>query len=119
MKRDMDLARRILLELERVSYDGGPVFLRFQDCEPRMLDLHVQILKEAGLIDVADCSGMSDLNVLPTRLTWQGYEFVELVRSETSWQTARETVQKAVGAQPFELLKTTLERMARDAMNGR
>jgi hypothetical protein len=81
VKRDIDLLRRILLDLESGSsvHDAGE--------DPQTLDYHIQLLHDAGLI-VAD--ELVPGQWWPERITWAGHEF--LTSPET---TSRGTEPKA------------------------
>lgn len=56
MKRDMDLFRRILLQLEASPEATGHsrIDLDIEDRDPTEVSYHVQLLKEAGLIEAVN-----------------------------------------------------------------
>ena len=59
MKRDMDLARLILLKIEQTADDPRSwINLEVPDYTPAEVSYHVMILNEAGLIDACDLSTM-------------------------------------------------------------
>ena len=84
MKRDLDLARRILLELEAdpEATGGCAVGLDIEGRETAEVYYHVQLLTDVGLIE--SDSSMSNTRdgfvCLPTRLTYAGHEFLETSR---------------------------------------
>jgi hypothetical protein len=117
MKRDMDLARKILLDVEQCeetdgfghfkpSYDGHSLQEVFY---------HIKLLDEAGLIEVLDLRELSNPRQWPTRLTWAGHEFLDAARDDTRWQKAKRFVIDKTGSLSFELLKQALMKLATDA----
>lgn len=111
MKRDMDLVRLILLEIEHSS-DGAQLQMNFDipDYTPEIVSYHLMILHDAGLIEASDLSTMGrGLFWCPKRLTWSGHEFLDAARNDSIWKKAKE---KASGMN-FELLKELLLNLAR------
>ena len=87
MKRDWDLVREILLNLEECASSRGR--LRPEDVAGRdreIVSYHMQILMEAGLI-IGECSRSigAPLYCTAHRLTWTGHEFLDQVRNHTAW----------------------------------
>ena len=107
MKRDMDLARRILFEIEKQSFDESETALKFDGFTDEEVSYHIMLLDEAGLITAHDLSGGSDLFWIPKRLTWQGYEFLDAARDDTRWNKAKEAMAGA-GGFVFEVAKALL-----------
>ena len=91
MKRDFDLLRSLLVELEGES----PVDLSSYSQD--QLNYHKALLKEAGLVEAiinyptSHQTDIPDLAML-TRLTWEGHEFLDRARSETTWNSAKKIV---------------------------
>ena len=118
MKRDMDLARRILEGIEASPFDGGEAELNFPDVAADAIQYHLLLLTEAGLIETIDVSSMSGARFIPTRLTWTGHEFLEAARNETLWQRAKSTVQSKTGGLAFDVLLAVLKDQAKRAVLG-
>ncbi len=107
MKRDMDLVRQILFEIEKQSFEDSGQLLKFDGYSDEEVSYHVMLLDEAGLIQAKDLSGGSDLMWIPMRLTWQGHEFLDAARDETRWNKAKDAMSKA-GGFVFEVGKALL-----------
>ena|SRR6266436_6058713 len=105
MKRDMDLARQILQQIEEKSEGLKRVTLDLPDHAPEEIHYHLKLLKEAGLIEAVDCTTGAGLCFIPIRLTWQGNEFLDAIKNETVWNKVKGTVKEKGGAIPFEILK--------------
>lgn len=120
MKRDMDLVRQILLELEDAPYRGGWVNLEIEeDLEDDVYSYHVQLLYEAGLIEAQDLSTLDGVAWKPKRLTWEGHEFLEAARESSRWEKAKEVMQKEGGGLAVSVLKEVLLSMMRgDVLGG-
>ena len=100
MKRDMDLARKILLEIESWSYDKFADIPVIEGYSQEEVGFHSYLLKEAGLIDGID-RRVDQLPVpctIPRRLTWNGYEFLEASRDPARWEKAKGIASKLGGA---------------------
>lgn len=113
MKRDMDLIRRITLETERLpiggQLDGLP------DVDPRAFGRHAEWMVEANLIKAAVHTMDGHPHAVVLRLTWEGCEFAETVRSDTLWVKAKEHVIKPSASWTFGVLK---EWLANEIRNG-
>ena len=112
MKRDMDLIRQILTEIEAKPFDGNMINLDLEDSAgDQKLRYHVILLREAGLIDAVEpFPGGDSLQtgpIYPTRLTWEGHEFLEAARDDTRWNKAKDTMAKT-GGFVFEVGKALL-----------
>lgn len=107
MKRDIDLLRRILLDLESGSsvHDAGE--------DPQTLHYHIQLLHDAGLI-VAD--ELVPGQWWPERITWAGHEFLDLARNDISWNRTKCNVASKVSSAPFAIVQELLARDLRSAL---
>jgi hypothetical protein len=107
MKRNMDLIRILLFQIERESNGLDLVPVGVEDYPEQEVQFHLMLLDEAGLIKTYDMSGGDSLMFMPVRLTWQGYEFLDAARDDTRWNKAKETMNKA-GGFVFEVAKALL-----------
>ena len=118
MNRDMDLARQILLAVERTPYQGKPGFLlTLKDISKEELDYHIMLLQEAGLIEATGTtyqSGRIEWRI--KRLTWEGHEFLDAARNENRWNQAKKTIGEKGGSLTFDILKAVLAQLARQAV---
>jgi len=118
VKRDLDLIRRIRLDIEARG-DGSssdrPGFGHLGDNghDPEALQYHVQLMHDAGLI-VAD--ELVPGQWWPERITWAGHEFLDLARNEALWQRTKDDVQTKAGSAPFEVVRDLLRRRVSDQL---
>lgn len=108
MKRDMDLIRRIALELENQAI--GEELTGLEGVESDVFALHATWMKEAGLIDafIQEYMGGEQL-VMARRLTWAGCEFADAIRDDTLWKKAKANVLKPGMSFTFDVLKDWLK----------
>ena len=120
MKRDMDLCRRILFDIEaNADAPGqGPVRLTIEGHEPAEVSYHVQLLNDAGLLEAKNLSTLKGLDWRPIRLTYAGHEFIEAARKDSLWQKAKTTVLEKTGGLSLEALKAVLTKLVTDAVLG-
>ena len=107
MKRDMDLVRILLIEMEKTpSYLSNPN-LDIPGYSQEEVHFHLMLLEEAGLIKARDMSAGNDIYWIPERLTWQGYEFLEASKNNDVWNKTKEIMAKS-GGFVFEIAKSVL-----------
>ena len=115
MKRDMDLARRILIEIEAAPYTGSPSYSISQitDFDLEEVNYHIMLLEEIGLIKAKGLHSRGGKSKwLIERLTFEGHEFLEAAKNETIWQKAKKLIQDKGGALTFEVAKAVLAQVA-------
>jgi hypothetical protein len=98
----MDLARKILLAMEKDEECTGPGWVNGLDLggeppDPARLVYHVMLLAEAGLIIARDMTNTSGMAWMPVRLTWEGHEFLDKARDEGIWRKAVELAKEKTG----------------------
>lgn len=113
MKRDMDIVRRIALQTADLPY--GEMLDRLEGVEDVVFATHVQWMEEAGLVkaSIAEYVG-GHMNAVVLRLTWDGCEFADSVRSDTLWNAAKTKVLMPSGSWTFGLLRDWLAAEIRD-----
>jgi Hypothetical protein (DUF2513) len=120
MKRDMDLARSILLKLEESKDATGQqgVDVAIEGHFPAEVAYHVMLLSEAGLVEADDNLDFEGPDWTARRLTWAGHEFLETSRVESLWTKAKEVVMEKTGGLSFDVLKAILAQLAVAAATG-
>ena len=113
MKRDMDLVRKILLAIEAHPPTLGPLKIQIDGYPKEIVDYHLTLMKDAGLIEginPGSKSGLGDIYAMtiPMRMTWQGCEFLDASRDENRWNKAKEIVKEMGSSVSFDVLKSLL-----------
>ena len=101
MKRDMELTRQILFQVEESPHARGWVELNLPGHTEEEVSEHVRLLTEAGLLKATDVSTRGNFEWKPSRLTWEGHEFLNAIKNDTVWNNVKQTVKEKGGAIPF------------------
>src|SRR5688572_22316690 len=105
MKRDMDLVRTILLEIEE-SQNPRSVKLQCHGYSQDEIQEHLMLLVQAKLIKAREVHSLEAGTVLiPQRLTWHGHEFIESTRNEGIWQKVKAEIKDRGTSLPFSLIQ--------------
>ena len=119
MKRDMDLVRQILIEIERS--ETGNLNFDALGYERQQVYLHIELMKEHGLVDaviISDDDGPEHGILMCTveRLTWNGHDFLDEIRDESIWEQAKRKCLNGTGGLSFDLLKGCLIYVAKQKL---
>ena len=112
MKRDMDLVKQILLEAE--DLDTPKLDLPIEGYDQIVVNEHVYLCTQAGLIEATilrDQDGRA-AQVITSRLTWQGHEFLQLARNNALWNKAKSNFKDKAVNFSFEMLFLYLKQEA-------
>ncbi|MEW6303439.1 MAG: DUF2513 domain-containing protein [Verrucomicrobiota bacterium] len=88
MKRDLNLVRAILLDIEAAPAGGPITRFHYEGKEKAEILEHIQLLLDAGLVegevrlDHRNCPNAC----LVYRMTWNGQEFVARAKNDTLWK---------------------------------
>jgi hypothetical protein len=112
MKRDMDLIRLLLLDIEGDEKTDLSGFSKEQ------LNYHKALLIEAGLVQgaIANDGGGNIAAVKTIRLTWDGHEFLSAARNNSIWNKAKEAISKANLAITVPILKELLTILVKEQL---
>jgi hypothetical protein len=111
MKRDIDLIRQLLFELERHDADCPPDALAISDGRQNeeRIRYHLKLLVDAGLAKETNRTSGGQPCL---RLTCAGHELLDLCRSETRWREAKRVVWEQTGALSLNVLRALLTKWA-------
>ena len=112
MKRDMDLARQTMLELEKAPSFGDWVTISPEGWSEQEVNYHIMLLSKAGLIEADDVSDSESIEWAAKNLTMQGHDFLEAAKNETIWRKAKKYIQDKGGVLTFEVVKAVLAQAA-------
>ena len=107
MKRDFELLRKLLLDIEGDVVDVSSY-------SKEQILYHKALLLEAGLADgpkahysSREFSDIPD-RVIIRRLTWEGHNFIDAIRDEGRWQKAKEWIRVGGKILTLETLKEAI-----------
>ena len=103
MKRDKELMREILLQVEASTTTTGWIELELPGHSEVEVSNHVELLSEAGFLQAHDLSTLDGPDWRPERLTYEGHEFLDTVRDPEIWRNTREAAKK-IGSSSVEVL---------------
>lgn len=110
MKRDNDLIRKLMLELE-VANRVVTADLEVDGYERNQIAYHLSLIVKTNLADgnVSYYMGNEDPTVpgavMALRLTPAGHDFIDTIRDDRVWSKTKETVAKVGGSVSVDLLK--------------
>jgi hypothetical protein len=109
MERNMDLARSILLGIEKHPRHSERIRLHFDGFSDEEISYHVKLLGDAGLLESTKFAvGNTSPEYIPINLTWAGHEFLDAARSEDRWNKAKKIMKEKGGGIVFEVMKSLL-----------
>jgi DNA-binding PadR family transcriptional regulator len=117
MKRDLDLMKAILLELEESPSTNGWLELEIEGRMSEEVSEHVHLLAEAGLIEAYDASSSDGQDWKPVRLTNSGHDFLEYSRNDNAWNSSKRALSK-VGTITLDLMKSAMIEFVKRQMQG-
>lgn len=111
MKRDLDLARQLLLDIENRGTDCSVSVLRSgtNHQSDEQVRHHLRLLIDAGMLKEID---RTSAGIPCVRLTHDGYELLELARSENRWREAKYACQERIGGLSLSVIRGILLRWA-------
>lgn len=137
MKRNMDLIRGLLLDIEANENVNGKFVISDADFgavggdNRTAIQYHLRLLLDAGYIEGEDLlkSAKSSPNVdihrmlkeegapiLVTRMTWAGHDFLDTVRDNKVWSQTKEAL-KGVEGVGIDMLKDVAKKIGKTIIN--
>ena len=116
MKRDVDLCRQLLLDLEARGADCAISSLHGRlagEAEDRVR-FHLRLLVDAGFVKQFEPTTGGGTYA---RLTNSGIELIELCRSDARWREAKAMVLERTGGLSLTVLRTVLTKWAVEAVS--
>ncbi len=109
MQRDWDKIREILIKLEEMPAEKGNLCLGdFPPGEAYEYSYNTELLMEAGVIygDMSKTLGSHASDFMAIRLTWEGHEFIDAIRSDNVWEKTKTSFVTSGLSMTFDLVKT-------------
>ena len=120
MKRNMDLVREILLQIEATE-PGKVIKIDSPSYGKEEIGLHVELMIGHGLIDgkaipSGDGAAHRILAYGIEGMTWEGQDFLDAARNDTIWKKAKEKCLETTGRLAFDVLKACLVEFGKQAI---
>ena len=118
MKRDLDLCRKILFEVESWPAKTGPMVVEIEGYPLDAVCYNASLLVKDGFIDGIDATSDGDaVDVFLLRcLTPRGHDLVDLLRDDTTWNEAKGIAVRSGRILTMQAMKTILEVLAKGGM---
>jgi hypothetical protein len=113
MKRDFDLIRLVLLEVENNADPQNWIDPEPVGYESVEVSYHVMLLEQAGLIEGWNRSAIGVFRWSARNLTWRGHEFLEAARDDTVWTRTKNTIGQLGPGIIFDVLEDELRAEAK------
>lgn len=105
MKRDWDLIRKILIEVEGLG-DTRSAVEQIDGTDYEAVSYHIHLMIDAGLVEGQCTQGMDGpLRCYASALTWEGHEFLDKIRSATFWNKIKSMVREKSLPMTFDVIK--------------
>ena len=121
MKRDMELIRKLLFYFEQKPDSGHVVVPPIEGYEEVVIKYHCRLLYEAGLLNCEPVkSSTSDrvISVVSFDLTWAGHEFLDKIRSESTWNRIKAQAREKSLALSFNIVNELAQRIVMSTIGG-
>lgn len=115
MKRNWDTIRELLTRVEECTFPVEMVRLSsFPSERAAEVSYHMILLIEAGLVSgsISQEIGPGVRDFMAQRLTWEGHEFLDGIRSDTVWQKTKKTFAEQGVSMTFDLVKAVAKEAA-------
>lgn len=108
MKRDMDLVRKILLEIEERYVSTALYDLQIEGYDVQTIANHCKIMQEAGLFSACSIKYASnDIYAFGVGgLTWNGYDYLDKIRDDSVWRKTKDVITEKGLPLVFDTIKT-------------
>lgn len=104
MKRDWDVIREVLIEIEALSEQERNTFDYCIGDDPAKGD-HALLLWKAGFIEAIDVGTTAGPAILSPELTWQGHDLLDTLRSKAVWERIKTTAKEKGIELTFDAVK--------------
>jgi hypothetical protein len=91
VKRDWDVIRDVLTEVEGLSSQDRGDFIYGRGRQDEVRAGHAFLLWEAGFIKAIDANSLSGPSLISPDLTWEGHELLDTIRSKPVWEKVKTT----------------------------
>ena len=115
MKRDMDLIRLILLEVEK-SEEDEIENIQIQGYSEKDIMFNAKLMYENDLIsdyktDILD-------NYYIGQLTWNGSDYLDKVRDDSNWKKIKDVIKEKAFPFTFDIVKSVATKLIFSAAGG-
>lgn len=115
MKRDIELIRKILFEVEASSGAYDPADLEFYEdaWSKEYIYYNVELMQNHGLIDATIQKGWHGNHsmCIIDGLTWDGADYLDTIRDNIVWKRTTETIKSVASSVSIETFRFTAQKI--------
>lgn len=104
MKRDWDLIRTLLVEIEGLGIGQHFTPHDFAGHSSEAVTYHIHLMGQAGLIEWANHPWNGEPVVIAKSLTLAGHDLLDIIRDGDIWSTCKAQLQERLGGVSYEAL---------------
>jgi hypothetical protein len=119
MKRNWETIRELLTNVEECTLPGAQVRLSsFPQERSAEISYHMALLFEAGLVhgQMSQTLGPAVKDFFAQRLTWDGHELLDAIRSDTVWNKTKKVFTEQGVSMTFDLVREVAKKAAASLM---
>jgi hypothetical protein len=93
MKRDFELVRKLLMLFEEKTDSKHIEKPTIEGYDESTINYHCRLLNDAGLLrceEVISSTSNRVIKVIPFELTWDGHEFLNKIKSDSTWEKVKQ-----------------------------
>ena len=114
MKRDFDLIRHIMTDIENMPAASAFKSFEYPGYDKATIHQHIKLLIDENLIEGKIHESHHGIDAVRiTGLTWNGHDFIDASKDESIWTKAKETVLKPTVSITFSILLEWLKEEAK------
>ncbi len=119
MKRDMDIIRETLFQVEARPSAEGVDLVEIEGHEQEEISYHVKLLRDAGYLEAHDLRtmGPDGFKFAPSALTNAGHDFLDAARDDTVWGKAKAQLARIGGSAPLDVFRSVLTNVIRTTID--
>lgn len=121
MKRNWETVRELLAKVEECTLPVEMVRLsNFPKERAAEISYHMSLLIEAGLVkgQMVQTTGPEVKDFFGQRLTWEGHEFLDSIRSDSVWSKTKKIFVEQGVSMTFDLVKSVATEAASALIKG-
>lgn len=118
MKRNLDLIRQMLIDIESAQGFIPLEAFEYQGFTRNEIGYHLDLLNSHGFIDAELTKdwGSNYVRGMVKALTWEGADFLDNIRNSDVWEKTKDTIRTIVGTCAIQVIPKVAERIILDAL---
>ncbi len=119
MNRDFELIRSLLFLFESKSDSTMLEHPEMDGFTDSQIAYHFRLLNDAGLLrcePITSSTSNRVIRVLPFELTWEGHEFLDKIRADTTWNKIKNYSKDKGVTLSFSVVTALAKKMITDAL---